>query len=372
MNPAAVASPETLSGGLDWLRRELAPSPARQAMTLRIVVTVGLVVVISMALQVPEAVLSAYMVLFVTKENKVVTTLTGIILGLGVTIGIAGSLLLYRCTFDAPPLRVPVMAIVLFVGFYFSRVFALGPLAFGICFILAATQSIAELVPSAEYLVHSLLWLWVAICYPIALTVLVNQIFGSPPPPPVGAGAHAAPAKARKPLLAPDALTNPAYVHFALKVTLATMTCYFLYTAVSWPGIHTAFITCCFISLESTAATLHKGMLRIVGCLIGGLLGFLSILYLVPLMEGITSLVLLVSAGTALAAWVAAGSPRIAYGGLQIALAFYMCVLQGFGPETDLTKIRDRVVGILLGIVVTSLVFRYVWPDRTAGDRATT
>jgi multidrug resistance protein MdtO len=166
-------------------------------------------------------------------------------------------------------------------------------------------------------------------------------------------------------LFAPDALTNPAYVRFALKVTLAAMSCYVLYTAVSWPGIHTAFITCCFISLESTAATLHKGMLRIVGCLVGGLLGFLSILYLIPRMEGITSLVLLISGGTALAGWVAAGSARIAYGGLQIALAFYMCVLQGYGPETDFDKIRDRVVGILFGIVITSLVFHYVWPERS-------
>jgi multidrug resistance protein MdtO len=99
---------------------------------------------------------------------------------------------------------------------------------------------------------------------------------------------------------------------------------------------------------------------------VGGLLGFLSIMYLVPRMESIASLVLLIAAVSALAAWVAAGSERIAYGGLQIALAFYMCVLQGLAPDTDFDKIRDRLVGIVLGIVVTTLVFRYLWPEGEA------
>jgi multidrug resistance protein MdtO len=85
-------------------------------------------------------------------------------------------------------------------------------------------------------------------------------------------------------------------------------------------------------------------------------------------MESIASLVLLIAAGSTLAGWVAAGSDRIAYAGLQIALAFFMCVLQSFAPDTDFTKIRDRLAGIILGIVVTTLVFRYLWPERAPAD----
>jgi len=177
-----------------------------------------------------------------------------------------------------------------------------------------------------------------------------------PPAPP-------APPRPRKPLLAADAFTNPAHVHFALKVTLAAMACYIIYTGLDWPGIHTAFITVCFISLESIGATLHKGALRLAGCVCGGLLGFLSIMYLVPHMVSIVSLAFLIAAIAALAGWVAAGSERIAYAGLQIALAFYMCMLQDFQPDTDFTKIRDRLVGIVLGIGVTTFVFRYFWPE---------
>ena len=276
------------------------------------------------------------------------------------TIAIAASLLIYRVTFDLPALRVPVIAGVLFAGFFFSRVSAIGPLAFGIGFVLAATQSIAELMPNAEYLVHTLLWLWVAITYPIALSVLVTRMV-------VSSRARLGNRRGRTRAwfsLKPDAFSNPAYVRFALKVTLAAMVCYLIYTGLDWAGIHTALITCCFISLESTRATLHKGALRLAGCLVGGLLGFLSIMYLVPRMESIVSLVFLIGVVSALAAWVAAGSERIAYAGLQIALAFYMCVLQSFQPDTDFDKIRDRLVGIVLGIAVTTLVFRYIWPDR--------
>ena len=63
-----------------------------------------------------------------------------------------------------------------------------------------------------------------------------------------------------------------------------------------------------------------------------------------------------------------AGSERISYAGLQIALAFFMCIFQGFAPDTEFHIIRDRVVGIVLGIVVTSIVFHYLWPERAANE----
>jgi multidrug resistance protein MdtO len=64
-----------------------------------------------------------------------------------------------------------------------------------------------------------------------------------------------------------------------------------------------------------------------------------------------------------LAERIAAGSQRIAYAGLQIAFAFYLAIFQGFAPGTDLDVIRDRIAGIVLGIVVTTVVFRYLWPE---------
>jgi uncharacterized membrane protein YccC len=312
-----------------------------------------------MTLQVPELSVTAYMPFFMSKESKFLTTLTGVIGLIGLTIGISASLLLYKFTYGHPELRIPGMAIALFLGMYVSRIFVLGPLGFLIGFVVAVSQSVGEAVPSPELLVRGLLWLWVAIAYSVGLTLVLNLLFLPDAP---GAPAH--PPKSKS-FFVSDAFTNPAHVHFALKVTLAAMFCYIFYSAIDWSGIHTALITCTFIALESTGATLHKGALRIGGCVIGGALALFTIVFLMPHMDTIASLVVVVACASAIAGWVAAGSELISYGGLQIAFAFFYSVFQGYAPDTDLDNVRNRVVGILFGLIVTGLVFRYIWPERT-------
>jgi multidrug resistance protein MdtO len=176
-----------------------------------------------------------------------------------------------------------------------------------------------------------------------------------------------APTSERPDLLVADAFTNPEYVRYALKGALAVMICYLLQSAVDWPGIRTCVITCMIVGLTSEGATIQKGTLRIAGALVGGAMGFLAILLLVPGMESITSLALLVAAGTAVAAWVYVGSARISYAGVQIAFAFYVCVIQAFGPSWYFYTIRDRLIGILFGNTVITLVFLTVWPVRAGG-----
>ena len=346
------------SGWIAWLRRELAPTHARKIRTAILVGGVVLCVIISMALQVPELAVSAYMVFFISKESKALTTITGVGGIIGATIGVAATLLLYKFTYGHPELRVPAMAIALFVGMWLSRILVIGPLGFLLGFFISYSQSIAEQVPSPEFLVRVALWLWVALVYGVGLAVVLNRLFL---PTPAEAQSHRPKPKS---LLKPDALTNPAHVHFALKVTFAAMLCYIFYSAIDWTGIHTAFITCIFVALESTEATLYKATLRIVGCVIGGAFALFSIVVLIPHMETIASLIVLVAAVAGVAGWIATGSERISYAGLQIAFAFFLSVFQGYAPDTDLDKIRDRVVGILIGIAVTAVIFHYFWPER--------
>src|SRR5437773_2534060 len=354
------------SDWLGWLKRELAPTSARKIRTAIIVAGAVLCVIISMTLQVPQLATSAYMVFFASKENKLLTKITCIGGIFVLTIGIGVTLLLYKFTYGHPELRIPGMAITLFLGMWLSRILVIGPLGFLFGFIVAVSQSVGEAAPSPEYLVRQLLWLWVALVYAIALTVVLNLLFL--PDTPQTAAHRPKPKRSepdRRHLLVPDAFTNPAHVHFALKITFAAMFCYIVYEAIDWSGIHTAFITCTFIALESTEATLYKGTLRIVGCVIGGALALFSIVFLMPHMETIASLVVLVACASAIAGWVATGSERISYAGLQIAFAFFYSVFQGYAPDTDLDNVRNRVIGILFGLIVTGLVFRYIWPEHT-------
>lgn len=177
-----------------------------------------------------------------------------------------------------------------------------------------------------------------------------------------------APAASKEGFMYPDAFTNPAYVYFALRTTAAAVICYCIYTALDWQDIHTAMITCYVVALGSTAETVHKLTLRIAGCLIGAALGIASIVFLMPYMTSIASLMLLVFLGTLIAGWVAAGSERIAYAGVQIGLAFLMTVLQGFGPTMEISAATDRIFGILLGNTVTFMVFTLWWPTSIVGS----
>ncbi|NEY10387.1 FUSC family protein, partial [Yersinia pestis] len=161
---------------------------------------------------------------------------------------------------------------------------------------------------------------------------------------------------------AADALTNPVHQQFALKTTAAALICYLIYTALDWQDIHTAMITCYVAALGTTGETVHKLVLRIIGCLIGALMGVLSIIFIIPHMSDIGQLMALVFGCILVAAWVSCGSERIAYAGVQVGLAFLLTVLQGFGPSTDMGVALDRVLGILLGNLVVYLIFSRLWP----------
>jgi multidrug resistance protein MdtO len=503
---------------LVWLHRELAPFPGRMPMTIRLIVAVLLVTIISLALRVPELAFSAFFCFFVTKENRVLTLFTGVLMIIGITIATIINLLLYTWTFDYPEYRIPVMAGLVFCAMFLTRTFVIGPLGFAVGFFSALMLTIGESAPDTETLVRNELWLWVAVVYPIALTIFVNQLLLPADPwtvlvqglrlrldaasaalnrvikegssggqtnqrlldlatrgggpmltllhfaemqypelkrrhpflvETISAASHLANAtaslefrdkkavsaedilhaktllseieqlkailpekervlssrktplprpalpqlrelqfatesfrdtmisghsdyssievaKPKKPLFSPDAFTNPVYIQFALKVTFSAMICYVLYSALHWPGISTSFVTCCFIALGNTGATIYKSWLRFFGCLSGGLAGYLALFFLIPHMVSITSLLLLTAVGSALAGWIAGGSERISYAGLQFAFAFYLSIFQTFEPEVNLTTIRDRLVGILLGTFISAIIFRYVWPEHAA------
>jgi len=159
-----------------------------------------------------------------------------------------------------------------------------------------------------------------------------------------------------------DAFTNREHVHYALKTTAAAMLCYFLYSLLDWPGIHTCFLTCYAVSLGTTAETTQKLTLRILGCLIGAAAGIGAIVFLVPFLTSIGALMIVVFLGAYAAAYVAGGSPRISYAGFQMAFAFFLCVVQGPAPAFDMQTARDRVIGILIGNVVVYLLFTNLWP----------
>ncbi len=170
----------------------------------------------------------------------------------------------------------------------------------------------------------------------------------------------------KRSLFLPDAFDNPEHVRFAIKGALAALICYVVFVGFDYPGIYTSVITCFVVSLSTIGASNQKGILRFGGAAVGGGMAMIALMYLFPNVETIGGFWLIFGAGTAVAAWVNFGTPRISYGGYQIGLAFYKAVFQGFGPVISSTVIRDRLVGVFFGLTVFGIVEHVLWPVRAA------
>jgi multidrug resistance protein MdtO len=167
------------------------------------------------------------------------------------------------------------------------------------------------------------------------------------------------------PFFIPGAIADLGNIGFSLKISLCATICYILYHAIDYPGISTSAITVMVAGLTTTGAIKQRLALRLLGATIGGLiLGLGTITFLFPSMDSITSLVVLVGSVAFSCGWMSGGA-RFSYVGLQVAFAFYLVTLQGFGASTELEPARDRLIGILVALVVMWFVFDQIWPVRT-------
>jgi multidrug resistance protein MdtO len=153
------------------------------------------------------------------------------------------------------------------------------------------------------------------------------------------------------------------YVKYSLKTLLSVAICYVFYIGVQWPGIHTSMLTCIIVALPGLGASVQKSLLRIGGCLVGSAFALFSTVFILPYTDSIIGLLLMVMPVIALSGWIAAGSERSSYAGIQMLFAFSLAMFTSFGPTPELSAIRDRIIGILLGITVSMLIHTVCWPD---------
>jgi multidrug resistance protein MdtO len=498
----ALAESQRSRPFLEMLAVELASREGRWAAVARIASGATITVVIAMVFQIPEPTYMAYIGFLISKDEKRGTVTASLGGFAAATLAVLLVLGLELIDTSEPALRLPLMAMATFVAMFTARTFALGPISFLAGFVIVLLQSVVDDVRSPEALTHLTLWTWVVISVPVAVTIIVNLLFGqgavtfmyrsvrkvltgwetslangdyrkslpewraqllplleiaqhnaqkeprpgrltvsviralldalvmfealpedlpanlreelasrlracrqaiesgaapptqdslAPPAQSVGASNQQSPAviavrsalcvlfdtivhpaalpddsKAHHPprqLFVADAFSNPAHWQFALKTTMALMISYAIYTLLNWPGMRTAIVTCFFVALSSLGETVHKLLLRLSGAVIGGLIACLCIVFVLPHLTDIGQLCLLVFTVSVGAAWVSTSSELLSYAGMQIAFAFFLGVLQGYAPATDLTVLRDRVAGILLGNIVITIIFSSFWPQ---------
>lgn len=476
---------------------------------LRSLLASALVILISMTLQVPFLTISLIVVFYVTQANVVLTRLVGIMFVVGSTLGITVAILLLKFTFDEPFLRILAATALFATCVFLMRVTKIGVTFFIVAIVVIYAQSFVDMTSEAELLVRLILWAWVAACYAVAVTLVINTVLlpaepvaqlkaemlrlirlatemlaqhprGLPfhavsPEPHLAAatllkllrfatirntayrlneGIHLARIAAISRLYAdsrelaenaqrdigqemrnelhqayvalaaaitndkpysfelrdkpeactihnaviasiqlnlktlasldsnpssepfsreneglflPDAFSNPVYVQFALKTTLAALIGYVFYTGVQWDGIHTVMLTCLIVSQPGLGNTSRRSLLRVIGAVVASALALFMVVFVVPHLDDIVGLLAIILPVIALGAWIAAGPEDISYAGTQLMFTYALALLGTFGPPTDITEIRDRIIGILLGVVLSILIHSTIAPE-TEGE----
>ncbi|MBL9174429.1 MAG: FUSC family protein [Verrucomicrobiales bacterium] len=152
-------------------------------------------------------------------------------------------------------------------------------------------------------------------------------------------------------------------IQYGVKVGIAASLCGAICQALSWPGISgTCVLTTVLVAQATVGLSRHKSALRFGGALVSGLAVLVTVDVFMPNMESLASLLTVIGSVVFVAAWIGSGSTRLAYFGVQIGVTLYLILFPRFGPTLDLVPIRDRLIGILLGIVVMAVVDALLWP----------
>ena len=177
----AAAETSTFRKGLAVVIDELRPYEGRLAMTLRMTLSVVIVVAFMMSQQVPEAVLSCYLVFFASRKDAGSGMLIALALIVAVTFGIALGLVMMQLSADNSMVRLMVMAGFAFGGMYLSQASRLGSLGVTAGFVFVFALSLIDFLPYPQLFSHALSWIWVVVALPMAVLFLVSMLFSPNP-----------------------------------------------------------------------------------------------------------------------------------------------------------------------------------------------
>jgi uncharacterized membrane protein YccC len=321
----------------------------------RTVAACVLTMLLVMAFKLPNGFLAAFYALALSRDDPRSTVRNGFAMIVANLAGIAVSLAGIVLFIDYPLFHFLFIVAVFFAAFFLMRTLANYNVAFGFGIIVVATASVNIIWSRGNPPQPDLgiaFWTGFGMTLGVLVTVLIEWVAGS-------ARAPADSQPAASPLFVRDAFENPEYLKFALKGAFATTICYLVWSTFAWPGIGVCTVTC-FIAAPRPipGSSLQRLATRLAGLLFGGVVcGIGSQIWVLPAADSILGFTLPFAAASAAAAWAATASPRFSYFGRQMALAFYLTIFQGFGISASLTASRDRLMGILLGLLVMSLIF---------------
>jgi len=168
---------------VDFLRRELAPTPGRGSATFRLTLACVIATIPILTHRIPHALIVMIVMYLITQEDTAATLLGSILGVLGVTVGLGAALLVWMVVLDIAWLRIACFVGFTFAGLWLKRALVIGALGSALGLPAALVMILPDVGPlPLESLVEFVLWIWW--CVTLGLTVNLGvQLLLSPGDP---------------------------------------------------------------------------------------------------------------------------------------------------------------------------------------------
>src|SRR5215831_17065008 len=158
---------------VEFLRRELAPTPGRGGATFRLTLACLAATIPVLTHRIPLELIVMILMYMITQEDTAATVIGSILGVIGLTIGLGLALLAWRISLDIVWLRLCFLIAFLFGGLFLKRVLVIGALGTAIGLPAALVMILPDILPpSPEVLTEYVLWLWW--CATLGLSVNVG------------------------------------------------------------------------------------------------------------------------------------------------------------------------------------------------------
>ncbi len=169
------------------------------------------------------------------------------------------------------------------------------------------------------------------------------------------------------PLLAPglkDDATRSFW--FSIKLATACLIGLLFVATTHFPSLGTMMVTPLMVVAAtggSSEGTRARAKLRLVGTLVGWAMSIFAILFLIPTVDSSPGLLLVWIGCSAPLIWIMTGGPHISYAGVQAVFCLAIGLGTTFQPTIDLAAPSGRIIGVMLGTLVTLAIFNWFRPD---------
>ncbi|MBN3790219.1 FUSC family protein, partial [Burkholderia sp. Ac-20353] len=178
---ARPAADDIRAPGPREILRLLAPFPGRAAIATRVALICALTALVTSAYGTPEAALSAYVVFFLIRPDRVTSVVlaTALLLVITIVIGLVLGVALF--SIDYPVLRVACMAVLSVGLLYLTSASKLRPIGAILAMIVGYGLDELGLAPVGEAATRALLYVWLVIAIPVGIAIVVHLLIAPSP-----------------------------------------------------------------------------------------------------------------------------------------------------------------------------------------------